>query len=138
MLARRDESWSPCPRLGHWGWGMWERGPVNPDHLKSTKRTFGLTVEKARRKCSRGEKCEWWRGGEKEEEKARIEERNSESPVQMEATPPKASPASSPPSLRELSSHSEHAGLFWWWRGGGAGTRFHRAMTKLVLPTLLP
>lgn len=63
-----------------------------------------------------------------------MEERNSESPVQMEATPPKASPASSPPSLREPSSHREHTGLFWWWQG----TRFHRAATKLVLPTLLP
>lgn len=25
---------------------------MNPDHLKSRERTFGLTVEKARRKCS--------------------------------------------------------------------------------------
>lgn len=78
-------------------------------------------------------------GRGREEEKARMEEKNSESPVQMEATPPKASPASwgpwlPSPSERILSPHREHTGLFWWWRG----TRFHRAVTKLVLPTLLP
>lgn len=95
---------------------------MNPTTLNPQKRTFGLTVEKARRKCSARERgCEWWRGGEREEEKARMEERNSESPVQMEAMPPKASPASSPPSLGELSSHSEHQASF---GGGGGGADF--------------
>lgn len=54
-----------------------------------------------------------------------MEERNSESPVQMEAMPTKASPASWGPWLpspsERIELHREHTGLFWWWRG----TRFH-------------
>lgn len=65
-------------------------------------------------------------GREGNRKKRKEEERNSKSPVQMEATPPKASPASwSPSPLRELSSH-RHTAL--------GGTLFHGATKKLVLP----
>lgn len=55
---------------------MLEKGPVNPDHHKSRKRTFGLTVEKGKKEVQHGgEGREWWRGGKREEEKARMEEK---------------------------------------------------------------
>lgn len=54
------------------------------------------------------------------------EERNSKSPVQMEATPPKASPASWGPSPSERIELHRHTAL--------GGTLFHGATKKLVLP----
>lgn len=112
---------------------------MNPDHLKSRKRTFGLTVEKARRKCNTGERDVNGGGEGKGRRESKDGREKTQDPLyRWKPRLPKplqlAGGPVSPLPLRELSPHREHTGLFWWWRG----TRFHRAVTKPVLPTLLP
>lgn len=65
-------------------------------------------------------------GGEREEEEGR-KKRGTQNPP-MEATPPKASPASWGPSPSERLELPQGAHRRPW------GTVFHRAMEKLVLP----
>lgn len=105
---------------------------MNPDHLKSRKRTFGLTVEKERRKGSAG----------KREGKGRRRKqgwkRGTQNPLyRWKPCLPKplqlAGGPGSPPPLRELSFTGNTQASF----GGGGGPDF-TAVTKLALPTLLP